>query len=260
MQMKPPKISIITALFNAEETVEETILSIRAQSYPSIEHVIIDGASTDRTLEIVTRHASSDMKIISETDHGIYDALNKGIALSTGDIIGFVHGDDFLGEANAIRRIAHAFTDRHVAAVYGDLEYISKTDPNQITRLWTAGHFAQTKLKHGWMPPHPTFYARRSVYEQFGTFDTRFQVSGDYDFLLRFLSRTRGFVTYLPGSFYKMRSGGVSSTRHIRKLREDYLAIRRNNIGGLHTLMRKSFSKIPQFFRFRKSGIEITQP
>lgn len=258
--MKPPKISIITALFNAEETVEEAIRSIRAQTYHSIEHVIIDGGSTDRSLEIVTRHASPGMKIISETDHGLYDALNKGIALSTGDIIGFVHGDDFLGKTNAIRKIAHAFTEQQVAAVYGDLEYISRTNPRQITRVWTAGQFAQAKLKHGWMPPHPTFYARRSVYEEFGTFDTRFQVSGDYDFLLRFLSRTRGTVTYLPDSFYKMRSGGVSSTKQFRKMQEDYLAIRRNNIGGLPTLMGKSFSKIPQFFRFRKSGIETTYP
>ncbi|XDZ65783.1 glycosyltransferase family 2 protein [Alphaproteobacteria bacterium LSUCC0684] len=256
MPMTSPKVSIITPVFNAEETIEETIMSVKAQTYDNIEHIIIDGRSTDRSLDVIRAHASSGLKIVSDPDHGIYDALNKGIALSTGNIIGIVHSDDFLADADAIRKIVHTFTDRRVIGVYSDLDYVSRRNPQRIIRHWTSGHFAPGNLRRGWMPPHPTLYIRKSVYQEFGGFDTRFQVSADYDFILRFLSRTHGRVIYLPQSFYKMRSGGTSSRKLITKMKEDYFAIRRNNVGGIFTLLGKNFSKIPQFFRSRELNIE----
>jgi len=256
MAMTSPKISIITPVFNAEETVEQAIMSVKAQTYDNLEHIVIEGGSTDRSLDVIRPHASPGLKIVSGPDQGIYDALNKGIALSTGDVIGIVHSDDFLADLGAIRKIAHVFADHRVSGVYSDLDYVSRLNPQRVIRHWTAGHFAPGNLKRGWMPPHPTLYLRKSVYEEFGGFDTRFQVSADYDFILRFLSRTPDRVIYLPQSFYKMRIGGTSSRKLITKMKEDYVAIRRNKIGGAFTLLGKNFSKIPQFFRFREVEIE----
>lgn len=244
------KVSIITAVRNARETVGDAIESILAQSYQDIEMVVIDGASTDGTLDALKRYAERLHVLISEPDQGIYDALNKGIARASGDIIGFLHADDVLAGRHAVESIAAAFSDPSVSAVYGDLVYVSKVDRDKVIRYWNAGEYSHSRLKTGWMPPHPTFYVRRSVYEQMGAFDASFRVAADYDCMLRFLWQGELVCRYVPEVLVKMRVGGASNRsigNILRKSAEDYRAIRRNRVGGFYTLIWKNLSKLPQF-------------
>ncbi|MBN2892358.1 MAG: glycosyltransferase [Bacteroidales bacterium] len=242
------KISIITATFNCESTIEKALLSVAEQTYSNIEHIIIDGASSDNTISIVEKfhHVS---KIISEKDEGIYFALNKGILMAEGDVIGFLHADDFFAENNVISEIVEKFS--FADAVYGDLDYVSSGDNLKIVRHWVAGIFSENKLKKGWMPPHPTFFAKKSLYEENGLFDTNFKISADYDLMLRFLCKNIS-VVYLPKVLVKMRVGGVSnkSLKNILlKSKEDFKAIRKNKIGGVFTLLNKNISKLSQFWK-----------
>lgn len=245
------KVSIITAVYNARETVGDAIESILAQSYPNIELVVIDGASTDGTMEVLERYREKLGVLVSEKDRGIYDALNKGVARASGDVIGFLHADDMFASSEAVKRIAHAFSDPSVDATYGDLVYVNKLNSDKVIRYWRAGEYTHSRLKAGWMPPHPTFYVRRSVYERMGGFDASLRVAADYDCMLRFLWQGRIKCQYVPEVLVKMRVGGASNrslANILRKSAEDYEAIRRNNVGGVHTLVWKNVSKIPQFF------------
>lgn len=244
------KISIITAVYNARGTVGDAIESILAQSYPDIEMVVIDGASTDGTLSALEAYKARLGVLISEPDKGIYDALNKGIAHASGDVIGFLHADDVLASEDSVRRIADAFSDPSTDAVYGDLVYVQKRDCGKVVRYWRAGEYLRPRLKTGWMPPHPTFYVRRSVYDQMGSFDPSFRLAADYDCMLRFLWQGAITCRYIPEVLVKMRVGGASNrsiANILRKSAEDYQAIRRNKVGGLYTLVWKNVSKIPQF-------------
>ncbi len=181
------KISIITAVYNRANTISSAITSVRHQTYSDVEHVVIDGASSDGTLSILQNivHEFQEIILVSEPDSGIYDALNKGIALATGDVIGLMHSDDFFADQRVLESVAKAFADDKVDAVYGDLMYVSKDDPSQVIRFWQAGEFLPSKLNQGWMPPHPTLFFRRKVIEQWGGYDTRYQISADYDCILR---------------------------------------------------------------------------
>jgi len=244
------RFTVITAVYRSAGTVGESIASVARQSYPALEHVIVEGKSDDGSLEAVQRAAHERMVLISEPDAGIYDALNKGISRSTGDVVGFVHSDDYLAHDDVLTRVAKVFTDPAVEAVFGDLEYVSKAKPSRVIRYWRAGEFRHVRLRRGWMPPHPTLYLRRSVYDRYGSFDTSFGIAADYDFILRYLSQTRAHPVYLPEVIYKMRLGGVSN-RNLAKIRqkmeEDYRALKRNRIGGLPSLALKNLSKISQF-------------
>ena len=179
------QISVVTACFNAASTIEATLDSVRDQTFRSIEHVVIDGSSPDGTWDIVSDRRSSLAFAISEPDHGIYDALNKGIAHCTGDVVGFLHADDVYANPNAVGRIAAAFEDPTVQAVYGDLEYVSKGDSTRVIRHWQSKPFTCRSLEWGWMPPHPTLYVRRSMYERVGGFDLSYRIAADYDMILR---------------------------------------------------------------------------
>ncbi len=247
------KVSIITAVYDSEKTVAQTILSIKAQTYSNIEHIIIEGKSTDNSLAVIRRLEHPKLKIFSEADLGLYDALNKGIQVSKGEIIGFVHSDDFLCDKDAIRKIADAFLDKDTEVVYSDIDYVLKTDYNFIIRHWTAGTFIKANLKKGWMPPHPTLYLRRSAYERYGVYDTHYKVSADYDLILRIFSKLEGKAVYISETLYKMRYGGISSTHLFRKMYEDYRALKSNKAGNVLTLLRKNLSKLNQF-RFRRSS------
>ena len=188
---------------------------------------------------------------ISEPDQGLYDALNKGIAHASGDVVGFLHADDLFATPDALARIAEAFEDSSIDAIYGDLVYVSKADPKKVIRFWKAGDFSFASLKNGWMPPHPTFYARRSIYERLGAFDTSFHIAADYDCMLRILAAGKLHCRYIPEVLVRMRLGGKSnrSLRNlIRKSTEDYKALKSNHIGGIGTLIMKNVRKIPQFF------------
>lgn len=244
------KISIITAVYNAEATVGGAIESVAAQRHRNIEHIVVDGASTDGTLAAIDRAAHPRMRVISEPDSGIYDAINKGISTARGDVVGLVHSDDFLADDHVLDAIATAFADPTVEALFADLDYVSKDDPARIVRHWVTGRFHQRRLNHGWMPAHPTLYLRRAVFDRIGLYDTRFRIAADYDFVLRYFSQTSVSPFYLPWTIYKMRVGGVSNrnlARLVEKSREDYRALRRNQVGGLGALAAKNLSKLPQF-------------
>lgn len=244
------KISVITAVYDAEATVGKAIASVAAQTHADVDHVVIEGNSTDGSLDAIRRATHDRMTLVSEPDDGIYDALNKGIARATGDVIGFVHSDDFLPHDGVLARIAAAFSDPAVDAVFGDLDYVSKSDPARVIRHWTTGPFHPRRLKYGWMPAHPTLYLRRAVYDRLGGFDTSFGISADYDFILRHFSHSKGGAIHLPEVLYKMRLGGVSNrdwARIRQKMTEDYRAVRGNRVGGVTTVALKSLSKLGQF-------------
>ena len=242
---------MVTAVWNRAATVGGAIDSVAAQTHPHIEHLVIDGGSTDGTLAEVEARRSAGMVVVSEPDRGIYDALNKGIARSTGDVVGLLHSDDFFADERVIERVAAAFADPAIDAVYGDLDYVSASDPARIIRHWRAGPATPARLRRGWMPPHPTLFVRRHVFETHGAYDTRYRIAADYDAVLRWFGTAAITSAYIPEVLVKMRVGGESNAslaKILRKSREDYRALRANRVGGLGTLIAKNLSKLPQFF------------
>lgn len=244
------KISIVTAVFNRVDTIAEALTSVKSQSFGTIEHVIQDGGSTDGTLDIIKEHDTKSMKVISESDKGIYDAINKGISRASGDVIGLMHSDDIYAHDRVLERIVQAFQDKDVDGVYGDLNYVSAANPEKVIRHWHSGPYKRAFLKRGWMPPHPTLYLRREVFETWGLYDPSFQIAADYDAMLRYLWKGNVQLAYLPEVLVKMRVGGESNRslgRIVQKSREDYIALRRNGVGGLGVLVAKNTRKIKQF-------------
>ncbi|MBD0413481.1 glycosyltransferase family 2 protein [Oryzicola mucosus] len=244
------KISLITAVFNSETTVGEAIASVAAQTYLNFDHIVVEGKSKDGSLAAIQQVQHDRMRLISESDRGVYDALNKGIQHAEGDVIGFIHSDDFLAHPGVLERIAEAFEDPAVEAVFSDLDYVAQSDTSRVIRHWSTGPFRPGRLRRGWMPAHPTLYVRRHVYERYGAFDIGFGIAADYDFILRYFSRTTGKSIYIPEVLYKMRVGGISNRNFAKvrqKMAEDYRAIRRNRVGGLSTLALKNLSKVGQF-------------
>lgn len=246
-----PTISVVTAVINRVDTIDQSLASVAAQTWESVEHIVIDGASTDGTLALIEKQRARLAVLVSEPDNGIYDALNKGLALASGDVVGLMHSDDFYADECVLEKVARAFANPSVYGVYGDLDYVAKDDPSRIVRRWRSGTYDPTFLAKGWMPPHPTLYLRRSVIQEWGGFDTSFRIAADYDAMLRYLGRAKIRLAYIPEVLVKMRVGGESNrslSRIVRKSREDYRALRHNGIGGMGTLIRKNLGKIPQFF------------
>ena len=244
------KVSIVIVVYNNRGTVAQAIESVHSQRYADVELIVVDGASSDGTREVLAQYASKISVLVSEPDRGIYDALNKGIGLATGDIIGFLHSDDLLADEAAITRVVACMKDSTVDAVYGDLVYVRQDDTARVVRTWRAGVFNRTSLARGWMPPHPTFYARREIYERFGGFDTTFRIAADYDCMLRFL-KAGIRVGYIPHLQVRMRVGGISNRSFasiVAKSREDFRALRKNEIGATVALICKNARKVPQFF------------
>lgn len=244
-----PVVSVITAVLNRAGTLVEALASVQAQQGVRVEHIVIDGASTDGGLQLLRAQGDRIAVLVSEPDEGIYHALNKGVAHATGDIIGFLHSDDMYAHGRVLARVGDAFADPAVEAVYGDLDYVTQ-DATRVLRRWRAGHYARGRLARGWMPPHPAFFARRSVYQRLGTFDTGFRIAADYDWLLRVLGSGGVQPVYIPEVLVRMRWGGASNRslgRLLRKSREDLQALKRHGIGGVGTLLLKNLSKLPQF-------------
>lgn len=204
------KISIITVCYNSARTIRDTISSVAKQKNVEVEHIVVDGASSDGTMDIV-RMAPSIDRYISEPDNGIYDAMNKGIALATGDIIGTLNADDFYVDDYALERIAEAFSDSEVEVCYGDLVYVDPDDTKKIVRYWKSRPFRPGLFRSGWMPAHPTFFVRREVYTRWGTFDLSYRIAADVELMMRFLEAHRVNARYLPRLFVKMRAGGVTN-------------------------------------------------
>lgn len=244
------KISIITAVYNRADTVGMAIDSVARQTYPNCEHLIIDGASSDGTLAMVETRRRATMRVVSEPDEGIYHALNKGIGLATGDVIGVVHSDDFLAHDQVLDKVARAFEDAEVQAVYGDLDYVSARDPLRIVRRWRAGNVTAWKLSWGWMPPHPTIFVRRELLDAHGPYDTSYRIASDYEAILRWFGKGGIRSAYIPEVLVKMRVGGESNRslgRILRKSREDLRALHSSGMGSVGALLAKNLSKLPQF-------------
>ncbi|MGN4977017.1 glycosyltransferase family 2 protein [Aeromonas sp. 95A] len=244
------KVSIITATYNSAATIHDTLASLESQTYPDIEYIIVDGASKDNTLKVINDGCTRVSKIISEPDRGIYDALNKGIAAATGDIVGFLHSDDLFAYPDAIQDMVGIFQSGGYDAVYADLEYVQQKDVNKVVRLWQSGSYNKKKLKYGWMPAHPTFYMKRSFYKKFNYFDLSYKIAADYDSILRYLWRGNVHAGYLPKVLIKMRVGGISNrslASILRKTREDIHAMRNNGLFWPLTVVLKNISKISQF-------------
>ena len=195
------KVSIITVSFNAEETISDTIKSVINQDYENIEYIIIDGASKDKTSSIVKSFGFKVAKFISEPDKGIYDAMNKGLALATGEIIGILNADDFYADSSIISKVVKRFQEEKVEGLYADLVYVKRNDTNKITRVWRSGDYSKGKFLKGWMPPHPTFFVKREVYEKYGNFNLDLPSAADYEIMLRFIHK------HSPNSeFYELLS------------------------------------------------------
>ncbi|MFM7028518.1 MAG: glycosyltransferase family 2 protein, partial [Chakrabartia sp.] len=243
--------SVVTAVFNRVETVARAIQSVQRQDYSNVEHVVQDGGSTDGTMAVVEALATPATCVVSAPDAGIYDALNRGVARATGDVIGLMHSDDFFAHDSVLSRVAEALDRTGADGVYGDLQYVSAADPTRVVRHWRSGAYSPARLKFGWMPPHPTLYLRRDVFERWGLYDTSLRISADYEAMLRYLLPGGISLAYIPEVLVKMRVGGESNgslSRVLLKSREDLAAIRRHNLGGLGTLALKNARKIRQFF------------
>ena len=247
------KISIITACYNSASTIEGTIKSVLSQDHPDVEYIIVDGLSKDDTMKVVDRYRDRIAKIISEKDKGIYDAINKGIAAASGEVIGLLHSDDVYANEKVLSGVAGLFEDKKSDSVYADLQYVSKEDVSKVIRYWRSGEYREGIFKKGWMPPHPTFFLKRLCYERFGVYNLEMKTAADYELMLRMLHRYKVSTAYLPEVIVKMRVGGKSnSTLRSRIIanRDDKRAWKLNGLKpGLFTFILKPLSKIGQYFR-----------
>lgn len=209
--MNKPTVSIITVCYNSASTIQDTINSVLSQDYPFIEYLIIDGASKDGTQNIIAQYQDKIHRVISEPDQGMYDAMNKGIRLASGDIIGLLHADDIYASQDVISKVVQAFALSNVDACYGDLVYFAKDNPHKIHRYWRSCDFVPGAFAKGWMPAHPTFFVKRQIYSLYGLFDLSYSIGNDVELMMRFLEKYRISTLYLPHILVKMRLGGVSN-------------------------------------------------
>lgn len=245
------KISIITTTYNSATTLEDTLKSVQAQTYPHIEHLIIDGASKDATLSI-TKKYKHITKVISEPDKGIYDAMNKGIQQASGDVIGFLNSDDLLFDKTVVSKIVHSFETDNCDAIYGNLIYVHPNDLSKVERYWKSKQHQISDANLAWQPPHPTFYAKKAVYDKVGLFDLNFKIGADFEWLYRVLFIEKINSKYIDEMLVKMRSGGASnqSLKNRIELLKDYRNTYRkhHNSNGYSNIVLRLLSRLPQFF------------
>ncbi len=245
------RVSIITICYNSEATIRETITSVLSQSYSDIEYIIVDGKSKDSTCEIVRSFGDKISIFVSEPDKGIYDAMNKGVKLATGDVIGILNSDDFYADANVISDIVSTFKSTGAQGVYADLVYVDRENINKITRTWKSGNYEEGKFLYGWMPPHPTFFVKREVYEAYGHYTTELRSSSDYEFMLRVIHKEKISIGYLPRVITKMRVGGQSNITISNRRKANLEDKRAWEMNGLKpyffTIALKPIRKIKQF-------------
>lgn len=244
------KVSIITVCYNSGATIGETIASVARQRHADIEHIIIDGISTDNTLEVINQSKHRG-PLVSEQDNGLYDAMNKGIRMATGEIIGILNSDDIYPDEKVIEDVVKHFEHANCEAVYADLNYIHMSKPKKIIRKWRSGQYRYGKFNFGWMPPHPTFFVKKEVYNKFGSFNTGLKSAADYELILRFLYINKVKAEYLPRVLVHMRAGGVSNRSFNNRLKahlEDYKAWRMNGQSPhWYTMVLKPLRKVFQF-------------
>lgn len=251
------KISIITVSFNSAKTIKETIESILIQDYNNIEYIIIDGGSSDETIDIVKSYSEKISYFISEKDNGIYDAMNKGIKAATGDIVGILNSDDFYPNSFVLSNVAKSFKKYNCDAVYGDLVYVKEKDTTQIKRYWQAGNYNTSKIKNGWMLPHPTFFVKKVMYDRYGLYNTDLKSAADYEMILKLLYKENISVQYIPMILVKMRMGGASNSTFLNRIRankEDGLAWTKNQLNKpMFVRIKKPLQKAIQFFKKPKN-------
>ncbi len=251
-----PDFSIITPTFNSQKTLADCIQSIYAQDFPpgQIQHLVIDGQSTDDTISLARSLTDERSSIQSEPDKGLYDAINKGIRQSEGNFIGILNSDDFYRSAHVLSRVHQQLQTTGAMTAFGDIEYVSKNDPTKVVRYWKCGEFRRSRMRWGWMPPHPSFFVHRSVYERLGVFRNDLTIAADYEIILRFLFRNAVTTTYVPECLVAMRLGGLSNTpaNLWKKSREDMLACAINGMRPASwTVASKILRKVPQFLMRR---------
>lgn len=237
------KVSIITACFNSEKTIRDTIESVLSQDYSNIEYIIVDGASRDGTMAIVKEYGDRIAKVISERDHGIYDAMNKGILATSGDIVGIINSDDFYENNEVISSIVSEFEARNVDSIFADLVFINHRPPHKIVRYYNSSNFNPKRFAYGWMPAHPTFFTKRNIYEKHGLFKLDYKIAADYELLTRFLAKHKISYSYIPKVIIKMRTGGLST----RNLKSNWIInneiVRACTENGIPTNILKIYSK-----------------
>ena len=247
------KISIITVSYNAVTTIEETIQSVLNQSYQHIEYVIIDGGSSDGTQAIIEKYADKIAFHVSEPDGGIYFGMNKGIAACTGDYIGILNADDVYASNGIISKVVELLQTSKSSTLYGDLDYVAEDNLDDVVRKWISGSFNRKSFLMGWMPPHPTFFVQKGLYDKYGVFNTSFKISADYELMLRFLFKNSLSAAYLPQTLIKMRVGGVSNSSIKNRLQANKEDRKAWKINGLRpkwfTLLMKPASKVMQFLK-----------
>jgi glycosyltransferase involved in cell wall biosynthesis len=249
------KVSIITVCYNSASHVEDAINSVAAQDYGNIEHIIIDGGSTDGTIALLEKHDGRIASWISEPDRGIYDAMIKGIGMATGEVIGLLNSDDFYYNSSIISQVAAAFEDQKIDAVYGDLIFIDPENLNRTVRTYSSAKWSPARFARGYMPAHPTFFVRRKYYEKFGLFETDYRIAADYEMLIRLLFVNKLKYKYLPLTMVKMRKGGVSSSgikSNIVLNREIVRACRKHGIKtSALKIYPKYFNKVFELFQHK---------
>jgi glycosyltransferase involved in cell wall biosynthesis len=245
------KISVITVCYNSAATISDTLSSVAAQNYGDIEHIVVDGASKDGTADLVRAHDGHVVRLVSEPDKGIYDAMNKGLALATGDVVGFLNADDMYEGTDAVTRIADAFSSPALDGVYGDLVLVDAVDVTRIVRYWRSCPHETGMCVQGWMPPHPTLYVRRAVLVAAQGFNTDYKIQSDFELVLRLFEVTKFRSRYLPGTLVRMRMGGTTTGSFKNIIKGNIEAARACEVhgfgGGISFMIKKMSRKIPQF-------------
>ncbi|MCK9386998.1 MAG: glycosyltransferase [Sulfuritalea sp.] len=239
------KISIITVAFNAVQTLAATLRSVASQTHAEIEHIVVDGASTDGTLDVVARHGSHIAKLVSEPDKGIYDAMNKGLGLATGEVIGFLNADDVYADEGVLERVAGIMVGNDLDALFGDAEFVNPVGPSRPTRRYRSDRFCPERIAWGWMPAHPSLFLRRRIYERFGKFRTDYRIAGDFELVARIFHGGTLKYQHVPEVLVRMQTGGISTGgwRNTLLLNQEVLRACREN--GISTSLPKILSKYP---------------
>lgn len=247
------KISIITVCYNREATIRQCIESVLAQNYTNIEYIVVDGASTDNSLNIIQEYQDKISRIVCEPDNGMYEAINKGIRMATGDIVGLMHSDDFFYDEKTVEAVAKAFEENGADLVYGNGMYVKYDQEERMVRKWISGEYKQEKVAKGWLPLHPTVYIRKKKMEELGLYNETFHIAADSELLVRYLYSNKLKVHYLNRYITVQRMGGLSTcTQHCKeKWSEDLRMYRMHGIPSYYALCRKVLSKIPQFLKAR---------
>jgi glycosyltransferase len=245
------KVSIITVTKNSEKYLSDCIESVRKQNYKDIEHIIIDGKSSDGTLKIIQNNWEYISYWVSESDRGMYDAINKGLQQATGDIVGILNSDDMFASADSVRSIVDGFETSGTDSIYGDLVYVDPKNTQKIIRYWKGISYRHYRFRYGWMPAHPTFYIRRKLIDQYGLYENHYYTAADYEFMARYLFLNKVSSKYIDALLVKMRNGGISNgslKSRFRANRRDFLAMKKNKIPfAFFVSILKPILKLPQY-------------